>query len=264
MRKRKIVLITIVAVLGAAVVTALSLLGVFLFAKKSDPKFIAHRGYSGMHPDNTAESFQAAVNAGFYGIETDVYETADGYLICNHDEEVTFADGTQKTIRTSSFAELTAKPLQNTKTDSEVYLCTFEDYLRICAAGKVQAVIEIKELSSEEKLLEILQKADELYDRSNVSVIDFNLGNLLYLQSIDPTLSFQYLSETKNDPAFETCLEKGISISIRQSILTGAIVKRFHEKGLTVNTWTVNKKFDLRIVRIKEVDYVTTNYFYEA
>lgn len=264
MKGKRIVLISIVAVLGTAVIVFLSLLGVYFFAKKSKPRFIAHRGYSGKYQDNTAEAFRAAVEAGFYGIETDIYETADGYLVCNHDREVLFADGTKKEIRSSTFAELTEKPIKNTKTDSDLYLCTFEDYLRICAEGKVQAVIEIKELSSKEKTLEMLAKTDELYDRTKTSFIDFNLDTLLYLQSVDPTLSLQYLSETKRDENFETCLEKGISISVRQTVLTKSLAKKFHEKNLTVNVWTVNKTFDLQIVRIKQVDYVTTNVFYKG
>ena len=42
---------------------------------------------------------------------------------------------------------------------------------------------------------------------------------------------------------------------------TKKLVREFHNEGLTVNVWTVNKKFDLTVVRIKGVDYVTSNFF---
>ena len=60
---------------------------------------------------------------------------------------------------------------------------------------------------------------------------------------------------------FERCLQEGIPIDVRQSILTTRLVEAFHEKGLTVNVWTVNRKLDLAIVRVKQVDYVTSNLF---
>ena len=255
--------IVVAIVFGVAVLTVLAMLGVYIFSPRSKVKYVAHRGYSDLYPDNTVDSFRAAAETTFYGIETDIYETTDGRFICNHDEEVKFADGSKARIDTSTFAELTAKPLLNTKTDKTVYLSTFEEYLEICKAGNKIAVIELKESCDEAKLARILAILDELYDRKQSSFISFDYGNLKRLRAIDPFLELQYLSETKNDPTFEECLRDRISIDVRQTILTKKMIKEFHAAGLTVNVWTVNRKFDLNVVRIKGVDYVTTNLFHE-
>ena len=51
-------------------------------------KVMAHRGYSGMYPENTMLAFQKAAEAGADGIELDVHKTRDGVLVVHHDERV--------------------------------------------------------------------------------------------------------------------------------------------------------------------------------
>lgn len=43
-------------------------------------KVMAHRGYSGVYPENTMLSFREAVKVGCDAIEMDVHETRDGRL----------------------------------------------------------------------------------------------------------------------------------------------------------------------------------------
>ena len=49
-------------------------------------KVMAHRGYSGVYPENTVLSFREAVKVGCDAIEMDVHETRDGRLVVIHDE----------------------------------------------------------------------------------------------------------------------------------------------------------------------------------
>ena len=46
---------------------------------------IAHRGASGLGPENTLAAFEAAIAAGADGIELDVHLTADGHVVVHHD-----------------------------------------------------------------------------------------------------------------------------------------------------------------------------------
>ena len=261
--KKKALLITL-SVLAVLVLVFVVLVGIYFLAPKSDPQYVAHRGYRHAYVDNTEASFRAAADMSYYGIETDIWKTVDGFYVCNHDKTVKYEDGTEKDVKSSTREELCAKPLKNTKTDEDAYLCTFETYLDVCKSGNKVAVIELKEDFSAEDLQEILQIVDEKYDREHVSVISFYYEALLRVKQADPTVHLQYLSETDKDPVFNECLQEKISISIRQSILTKKIVKAVHKAGLTVNTWTVNKKFDRNFVRLKGVDYITSDVFYES
>ena len=69
-------------------------------------KVMAHRGYSGVYPENTMLSFREAVKVGCDAIEMDVHETRDGRLVVIHDERLDrTTDGTGR-ICEHSFAEL--------------------------------------------------------------------------------------------------------------------------------------------------------------
>ncbi|MBP5404787.1 MAG: hypothetical protein J6Y74_02440 [Clostridia bacterium] len=258
---KKICLIVLVSFVAFILLSGLVLLGVYFLSPKSTPQYVAHRGSSQNHLGNTEAAFLAATELPFYGIETDIRKTKDGVFVCNHDETVKYADGDEKSVSESSYADLIAKPLKNEKSDETAFLCTFERYLEICKNGGKVAVIELKEDFSEEDVLAILDAVDAVYDKSAVSVISFYFDALLRVRASDASLGLQYLSETKNDPLFERCLEEKISIDVRQSILTKKMVKTFHKAGLTVNAWTVNKAFDRNTVRIKGVDYITTDFY---
>ena len=60
------------------------------------PVGFAHRGGTGVHPENTERAFRHAVDLGFSHIETDVHITLDGVAIAFHDDRldrVTDAEG---------------------------------------------------------------------------------------------------------------------------------------------------------------------------
>ena len=232
-------------------------------SEKTGPKYIAHKGYSSHYLGNTEASFVAAANRGFYGIETDIRKTKDGYFVCNHDATVVYADGSELKISNNFLDTLTSSPLRNDKTEEAEYLCTFETYLRACKAGKKIAVIELKDYFTKSDLNTIFSIIDEEYDRAHVSFISFIYALLPQVREIDDTVELQFLSQTEDDPCFENCLKKGISIDVKDTILTKELVDEFHEAGLTVNVWTVNDRSVLKKVTALGVDYVTTDLFCE-
>lgn len=56
-----------------------------LSALRDEPILFAHRGASAHAPDNTIEAFELAVTLGATGIESDVWITADGHAVLDHD-----------------------------------------------------------------------------------------------------------------------------------------------------------------------------------
>src|ERR687894_1184995 len=52
------------------------------------PVNLAHRGASGLAPENTLEAFRLAVEAGAGGLELDVHLTRDGRIVVIHDATV--------------------------------------------------------------------------------------------------------------------------------------------------------------------------------
>ncbi len=52
----------------------------------SPTRVIAHRGFSAQAPENTLVAIRQAIDIGADMVEMDVTMTADGHVICLHDE----------------------------------------------------------------------------------------------------------------------------------------------------------------------------------
>jgi glycerophosphoryl diester phosphodiesterase len=78
------------------------------YGEGSGPLAIAHRGGSGLAPENSLAAFALASALGLRYLETDIRLTCDGHLVCFHDdtpERVTSAAGP---VRSKSLGELRA------------------------------------------------------------------------------------------------------------------------------------------------------------
>jgi hypothetical protein len=70
------------------------------------PELIAHRGDSIAYPENTLEAFMSAFVKGADVIETDVFLTADGIVVCIHDTTVTRTTEATGAVSSYTLAEL--------------------------------------------------------------------------------------------------------------------------------------------------------------
>ena len=222
--------------------------------------YIAHRGYSGRYQMNTDEAFAKAVEHGSGGIETDVRVTADGVLVVNHDDEAKFADGTELDIATSTYTELTAKPLLNKFTDTDLRLCTFKRYLEICRDGNMVCFIEFKGVFTNEQINEAFVMAREVYDLKMCSLQSFEFDNLIRTHEAFPELQIMLTCGERNADV-DRCLDYGFDIDMYYAHCTPEIVKEFHDKGLKVALWTANTKEALDACIALGVDYIESDFF---
>src|SRR2546425_6576457 len=68
------------------------------FGEERWPAVVAHRGASATHPENTLESFEAAVEASADVVELDVRLTADGVLVVSHDPGLAATTGDERLV----------------------------------------------------------------------------------------------------------------------------------------------------------------------
>lgn len=220
-------------------------------------RFIAHRGLSSKYYENSEEAFLAAAQRDFfYGIETDIYFTADNIAVCSHDDNP-FSDNSLK-ITSSQFENIKNLPL---KTDSYGFrksgLCTFERYLEICADYGKTAIIELKEWSlSDDQLKSVIDKAESICGKKYV-VISFSKKNIQAIGKIDPTVVTQHLV---NDYENLRCsLSEGHNVSDYFRNLSKSVVDEVHGKGRKIGAWTINDLSDARRYADYGVDYITTD-----
>jgi len=103
---------------------------------QSMPKIIAHRGASGLAPENTLPAFEAAIAARADGVEFDVQLTRDGVAVVHHDYRLSSAiarkdgqwiRGPGPAIKSLTFDELQTYDVGRMRPDSK-YAKRYPDY----------------------------------------------------------------------------------------------------------------------------------------
>jgi glycerophosphoryl diester phosphodiesterase len=243
-------------------------------------KIYAHRGYSGVYPENTMASFTAASEVGCYGIELDVQLSKDGEVVIIHDETVNRTTNKKGFVRDYTLLELqsfNASKLHEKMAPDE-YIPTFKQY---CAFVKNKKLITNVELKTgvyyyeglEEKTLEIIKKFG-LEDRILFS--SFNPLSLVKIQQLMPqilgikvgeknTIPCALLSESPLDNAGALCRQNGyvafhpgINQLNKKNIIER--VNNCHKNGIAVNVWTVNNNSEFQRLKKAGVDGIFTNF----
>lgn len=229
----------------------------------SDKKvcMIGHRGYSSKYPDNTEIAFIKAAENGSGGAETDVRITKDGIFVTNHNDEVTFFDGTEMLVAEHTYAELTEKPLENDESDDVVYLCTFERYLEIMRDNNMICFIELKGEYTDEQVRAVFEMCERVYDLKKCIMQSFEFDNLLKAREMFPELPLMFTYGSSKDGDYKRCLECGFSIDAYYKNITEEMIKEFHDNGLEVALWTVNDKVALDYCLTLGVDYIESDVF---
>jgi len=229
---------------------------------KNNVKVIAHRGLSGIEPENTASAFVAAGNRSYYGIETDIRYTLSGEFAVNHDGNLKRIAGEDLVIEESTYGELSSVLLfdkDGKKDRQDLRICTLENYLKICKRYEKHAVLELKNDFTEEQIARIAEIVNEYGYLGNITFISFIYDNLLKIRAILPGQSVQFLFSDPTDETVEKVIAAKIDVDVRATSLTPELVERFHAGGLTVNCWTVDDpEFAERLVEMG-VDQITSN-----
>lgn len=220
-------------------------------------KVIAHRGAwkANAHPQNSIASLQEAVALGCEGSEFDVWMTADGVLVVNHD-----ADFMGMPIETTSYEQLLSKTHENGEK-----LSTVEEYL---AAGMKQKgtklIFEIKPSKisvarSEEVAEKSVKAVKKMKAQKWVDYITFSYEGGLKAIATDPKANVAYLSGDKTPAELKEAGFFGFDYNIGFLKKNPQWIEEAKELGLTVNAWTVNKVEDMKWLLEMGTDFITTD-----
>lgn len=124
----------------------------FIFSNRNSirrPKFIAHRGYTVLAPENSIPAFLEAGKRGMWAIETDVWSTADGVLVCCHDRSLERMFSIKKNVDEVTWEELTQYSISSGNnvahyTVPMLRVPLFDEYIQICRDYGSVPFIEIK------------------------------------------------------------------------------------------------------------------------
>ena len=229
---------------------------------KGNVQMVAHRGLSGIERENTAAAFVAAANRSYYGIETDLYRTADGHFVTNHDRTLERVGGVDIEIEQSTLKELQDIVLfdkDGTKSRADLRPCTLENYISICKKYEKHCVLELKSEFTDaetEQYIRIIQDLDYL---EQVTFISFHYENLCKVRERLPTQSIQFLSGEMNGDILEKAKRNKFDVDIYFKALNEENIKALHDAGIQINCWTVDDPTDGEKLAQMGVDYITTN-----
>ena len=218
------------------------------------PLVIAHRGASADVQENTAEAFRTAREQGADWVELDVRITEDGGLIVNHD--AWYRDG-----RTVWSTPLTEVPPTTLDLDGAVEAC----------AG-MGINVEIKNSPGDladgtwgmdvvDATLERLsQLTDEVRDRILIS--SFDLATIERSKALDPALATGYLVfDMGQQPDAVAVAADGGHQAFHpwDPFVTPELLTECRDRGLIVNTWTVDDPARWMELAAWGVDGIVTN-----
>lgn len=247
-------------------------------------RLIGHRGVGALAPENTLPSYALAAQlGGYWGVECDIHETADGEFILLHDD--TLNDTTNAVVELPQLAredggiyakDLTLEEIaqlrvrdrdnppryRNVEKYGAVRVPTLAQYLEVCEKHGLVPVIEIKELSNPTGFLETVKNSF----KGHFVIISFVRDALRSVLTLDPTIDTQLLFSQGNRIGAKDIEEARAlgarGIDIHYGSVSRRVVRLAHAAGLEVNAWEWRPRVPAhRIRRVLScgVDYITSD-----
>ena len=220
-------------------------------------KVIAHRGYWDIAgaAQNSRRSLQNALDLNIYGSETDVWITADGCMMVNHD--ATFSGVRIETA--------TAEKAQSLTLSNGEKMPTLKEFLEMMQASDspTKLIIEIKTHSYASRNLAAadstvnMVRSMGLQDR--VEYIAFSLDICKRLVQNDPDARVAYLNGDISPSQLHEYGITGLDYTAANYRNNPSWVTSAHSLGMTTNVWTINSESEIIEMNNMDIDYVTTN-----
>lgn len=210
---------------------------------------IGHRGARAYEPENTLRSFKRAIELGVDGVELDVRETKDKKLVVIHD-----ADVSRTTNGKGLVSELTLKEIKALETEKGERIPTLEEALDFIDK-KVKILIELKEVGTEKKVLDLLKKKG----LDNVIIVSFLEEALKRIRELNEKIETGLIYVRHKNPIKAALELKANYLLPLYRFTHTANVQKAHENGLKVIVWTINKPEEVEEYKKKGVDGIASD-----
>ncbi len=230
------------------------------------PLIIAHRGLPKAYPENTLESYRAALAHKPDVVECDYVHSADGVPIVIHDKTLDrTTDADEKLGRPKvPVAELTVAELQQLDAGSWFQDMKFAGIRLPTLVETIDAVIPHAQLMIERKggdpatLVELLRKKN-CFDRVVVQAFEWDF--IAECHRLEPRITLGVLG--KKELSAER-IREAIAIGANlvgwdQRDLTPAGIAAAHEAGLKVWSWTINAPDRAKLLADAGLDGIITD-----
>lgn len=254
------------------------------------PLVIAHRGASGLAPENTLAAFRLATRLRADGVELDVHLTAEGVPIVIHDKSVNRTTNARGAVARCTLQELQSldagswferrlarrartRAMTRRLTASSFAgepLPTLEDALSLLESAALERIyIELKGSVATRELL--LDRVLSLVHRSplhrSVTLLSFDHASIRRAKEIDGAIRTAATFPARGRRLVSTRSIVRVAedarvdeVALHFGLVTRRRVDALHERGIAVSVWTVNSKLAMRRVAACGADSIMTNF----
>lgn len=225
----------------------------------------AHRGFSGVYPENTVLAFKKAAEVGAEGIEFDVHLTKDGVPVVMHDENTVRTTGTDALIKDLTLEEFKALDAGFVKKGEFGFVAppTLREVFEVLAETGMKCNIEIKSGVYEYPNIErkILALMDEFNLREKTIISSFNHFTVCRFKELAPDVKVGFLEESwLIHPGAYTRARGAECFHPFFNCLNHENMQDLRNNGIEINAWTINDEDDMRKALKLQLEIGITNW----
>ena len=225
---------------------------------------IAHRGASGIAPENTLAAFKKAIEIGVDAVELDLHGTADGEVVVVHDASLdrttnyhgpinqTALETVKRADAGGWFApEFAGEPVPTLVESLE------------CITERTVALLEIKDPLIAEA---VVAKIRETQTLNLTVIISFHTTVLETVRALEPRIPTGWLigSHDNHVPPEQLCQQLGALgsslLNVNHQLITAEFAYEVRRRGIALWCWTVDDVVRMREMKAFGVQGITSNY----
>jgi glycerophosphoryl diester phosphodiesterase len=203
------------------------------------PITFAHRGARAHAPENTLEAFELALRLGASGLESDVWMTADGVAVLDHDGVV------KRGLRKRPISEFD-------RVDLPDHIPTLLELLEACGSG-YSLSLDLKDPDSAASIVDVIEGFDPaLLERT--WLCEASLDRVIELREIFGDTPIRLLQTTRLERIKGTPERRAEylarhridGINLHRTDWNGGLVALFHRFDLHAFGWDMQQEHELR------------------
>ena len=230
---------------------------------------IAHRGASGVAPENTMAAFRKAVELGAGFIETDLQLSRDARLVAMHDDTLERTTNGRGPVASKTLEELrkldAGSWFRSSGPESAPFagerIPTVEEILAFGREHEIGLHLEVKPSGpsgAEHAIVGALHAANEV---ARSVVLSFSSSVLKRVHQLDPLVMTGFLFGDRLPSPVATAVDAGArQLLPRVDRVTRALVDDAHAHDLRVVVWTADSQADMEKLIAARVDGIITDY----
>jgi len=203
------------------------------------PITFAHRGARAHALENTLEAFELALRLGASGLESDVWLTADGVAVLDHDGTV------KKGLRKRPISEFRRSELPP-------HIPSLLELLQTCGVG-YSLSLDLKDPESATPIVEVISEFDTAM-LSRTWLCEPGLDRVIELREVFGDTPVRLLQTTRLDRIKEPLERRAESlarhridgINLHRTDWNGGLAALFHRFGLHAFGWDMQQEYELR------------------